>query len=212
MPATAKPAATAAVSCVEPLEDRQMFSTSFFVSFNGGGGGGFVFGGSSNVFGSSQGSIGLPSRVVTLSRGPIGLPSQVVNLPQPATNLPGPGLPSFSTAPARDLRGMYRGTANVLGVGTTRLNVSITRQRGGTIAGTFSLPRLDESFSGTVPVTFLGNRRFTFTFSSGSDTATVTARQNRDGSISGSVLGQLDTRRLDATFSVRPIRNTTGRP
>src|SRR5436189_6485924 len=105
MPATVKPAAiAAAVSCVECLEDRRRFSSSFVVSFNGDGGG-FFIGGSSNVFDLPRNSFGLSSNVVTLDRGAIGLPSQIVDLPQPATNLPGPGLPSFSTAPARDLRG-----------------------------------------------------------------------------------------------------------
>jgi hypothetical protein len=122
---------------------------------------------------------------------PFALPSPALGLPQEGLQLPPPNiggagdtLPDQSLA-AVSLVGSYKGGAGITGVSGTRLLVDITDQSPGTITASIRLPALGVSLSGSVSVTFTGNRRFTFQFSQQSTSATVAARLNRDHSLTG---------------------------
>jgi hypothetical protein len=131
----------------------------------------------------------------------LGLPQDGLQLPAPPLGLAGTTIPDQTEA-AVDLRGSYRGGASITGVGSTRLRIDITRQGPGTITASLRLPHLGQSFSGTVAVTFLGNRRFTFVMTRGSDYAAVEGRANRDGTLSGSATLVSNGLRRDALFAV----------
>jgi hypothetical protein len=204
---SARPAASpASHPAVENLEDRRLFSTSFVLSIGSGSGFVNVGTGSTNAVLIQSNPLGLPSPALGLPNQSLGLPSRLFTLGNGSFGLNGFGSSTTITPnPGLNLRGAFRGSANLTGVGSTRLNLTITRQRAGTITTTISLPRLGAFFAGTAQVTFLGNRTFTFGFSRGSDQVEVLARLNRNGSITGQLAGQLDTRRLDGIFSAKPI-------
>jgi hypothetical protein len=132
------------------------------------------------------------------------LPPPAIELPRQDVRLPHP---NDVSAARLDLRGLYQGTANVEGAGSAPFTLRITRQRRGRISGTIASPALDEPVSGTVRVTFTGDRRFTFRLASGNgdDAVVVTGRVNRDGSITGSFSGQFAGDDVNGTFSLNKI-------
>jgi hypothetical protein len=180
-----------AAPAVEVLEDRRLFSV-------------FSFGFGSDLDSSSNNTIGLPGAGFFLPSPALGLPIENLALPQELLALPGPGTP-ITTGDVVDLRGHFRGSANVTGFGTTTVDLNITRQRRGTITGTLSLPDLGRTFSGKAPVTFLGNRRFQATFTRGTDTATLTARLNRDGTLTGEFTAITSNQRFDGTLNLARV-------
>lgn len=188
---------------IEALEERRFFSWSLHVSFGGGdfcsGGSGFYFSSGGSFFGSSSGS------TLFSSVNNLGLPMADLGLPKPSIGLAG----SAITAKPFSLRGSYSGDATITGIGATPLQLDLGRLRRGTISTSIDLPALERSFKGRVPVTFLENRRFSFTLSQGSTYLNVAARLNKDLSITGSVTGKINAQRTDALFSV--VKVTTAR-
>jgi hypothetical protein len=132
----------------------------------------------------------------------LGLPPPAIELPRQDLALPHP---NDVSAARLDLRGLYQGVATVEGTGSAPFTLQITRQRRGRISGTITSPALDEPVSGTVRVTFTGDRRFTFRLGSGDDAVVVTGRVNRDGSITGSFSGQLAGEDFNGTFALNKI-------
>jgi hypothetical protein len=115
---------------------------------------------------------------------PLGLPQEGLQLPPSNIGFAGDTLPDQALA-AVSLVGSYKGGAGITGVSGTRFLVDITDQGPGTLTGSLRLPSLGVSLSGTVAITFTGNRRFTFQFSQQSTSATVTGRLNRDHTLTG---------------------------
>ncbi|HEY7116127.1 MAG TPA: hypothetical protein VH475_06060 [Tepidisphaeraceae bacterium] len=173
-------AASLSRASFETLESRHLFSLVIAIDAGTSGG---------DLFGRNVSAIGL------------GLPQDGLQLPAPPFGLAGTTIPDQTEA-ALDLRGSYRGGAPITGVGGTRLLVDVTRQGPGTITGSLRLPHLGQSFSGTAAITFLGNRRFTFVMTSGSDYASIEGRANRDGTLTGSAVLVSNGLRRDALFAV----------
>jgi hypothetical protein len=170
----------------EPLESRQLFSVFF-------GSGDF------DVIRDDVGARG----------NGLGLPPPVIALPRPVLDLPHPrDVQAGGRRGARasfDLRGVYTGTADVEGFGSGEVTLEVTRQRRGRISGTLSSPLLDESVSGTVPVTFHGNRRFTVRFSDDGAFVQVSGRANRDGTVTGVIAGSVEGREVRGTLSLERV-------
>jgi hypothetical protein len=165
---------------VESLEPRRLFSTAFAI---------FDTGVAVDLFGRS-----LPA---------LGLPHEGLRLPPPNIGFAGDTLPDQTLA-AVPLVGSYKGGAAITGANGTRLHVDVVAQGPGTLTASLRLPALGTSLFGTVAVVFTGNRRFAFQFSQQSDSATVTARLNRDGSMTGQFTLVTSGLRRDGLFSVHP--------
>jgi hypothetical protein len=132
----------------------------------------------------------------------------VLDLPGPAVGLPHPRDVRAGGRGARgsiDLRGVYTGRADIDDFGDADVTLEITRQRRGRISGTLWSPLLDEGVSGTVPVTFGGNRRFSVRFAEDGTFVEVSGRANRDGSVTGVIEGTVEGRGFSGTFSLERI-------
>ena len=142
-------------------------------------------------------------------RNGLGLPPPAIDLPGPVLDLPHPrdaqpGGRRFARR-AFDLRGVYTGTVDLDDLGSGDVTLEVTRQRRGRISGTLSSPLLDQSISGTVPVSFHGNRRFSIRFSEDGAFAVVSGRANRDGTVTGVIDGSVDGDDIRGTFSLERI-------
>jgi hypothetical protein len=164
----------------EALEDRRLFSFTIIISSNPP---------PPDIFGS-------PVNI-------LGLPQPALGLPSGALGLPGPGSPAV--APPRDIRGAYRGGAQLPGFGGIRLRVNIDTQSANVVTGSIRVPALGVSVSGTATVSFFENRRFTFTLSQGSDAVNISGRANRDGTVTGTVALVSNGLRRDGTFGVTKV-------
>jgi hypothetical protein len=139
----------------------------------------------------------------------LGLPPPVLALPGPALDLPHPrDVQAGGRRGARasfDLRGVYTGTADIDGLGGGQVTLEVTRQRRGRVSGTLSSPLLDQSISGTVPVSFHGHRRFSIVFSQEGASVQVAGRANRDGTVTGVIEGSFEGQEFRGTFSLERI-------
>ena len=172
---------------VQSLEPRRLFSSSFFLSFDGGG-----------VLGDNP--LALPVENLSLPQPASALPEQNLALPHQSLALPVPTLSSDF-----NIRGFYVGKATIDGLGTTPLALSITRQHRGSISGTLTLPAFGRSISGTVPVTFMGNRRFSATLIQNGNSAQVTARLNRDHMLTGEFSATTSAQHFSGSFSLARV-------
>lgn len=172
----------------EPLEPRTLFSSSsvFFLSFSPG------------QF--DPDPFALPAQNLALPQPAISLPQENLALPQQSLTLPTP-----ASATSINLLGFYAGRATITGLGSTPLALSITRQHKGTISGTLTLPAFGKTISATVPVTFSGNRHFSTTLIQNKDSATITARLNRDNTLTGAFTATSQNQHFEGTFSLARI-------
>ena len=168
---------------VQPLEERRMFSF-VFISFGG---------------------APLPDNDFGLPLQDLALPAQAASLPHQALALPTPFSPVVTPFSDFNVKGSFHGSATLTGFGSTSLDLTITRQRRGNISGTLTFPTFGKTISGTVPITFTGNRRFSTTIVQNGDSATLVARLKRDNTVKGefavSALGQ----KLSGTFAMAKI-------
>ena len=132
------------------------------------------------------------------------LPPPALALPRQDLALPRPGGVSRHVG-GLDVRGLYTGTVRAAGAGSAPITLDITRQRRGRISGTISSPLLDDPISGTVRITFTGDRRFTFRLGEGDDSVLVSGRINRDGTVTGNFSGEVDGETLRGTFSLTKV-------
>jgi len=172
----------------EPLEPRTLFSSSsiFFLSFSPG-----QF--DPDPFALPAQNLALPQPAISLPHENLALPEQSLTLPTPAS------------ATSINLLGFYAGRASITGLGSTPLALSITRQHKGTISGTLTLPAFGKTISATVPVTFAASRHFSATLIQNGDSATLTARLNRDGTLTGSFSATTQNQHFEGTFSLARI-------
>ena len=172
----------------EPLEPRTLFSSSsiFFLSFSGG-----EF--PDNPFALPAQDLALPQPAIALPRENLALPHQSLTLPTPVA------------PPTINLLGFYAGRASITGLGSTPLALSITRQHKGTISGTLTLPAFGKTISATVPVTFAASRHFSATLIQNGDSATITARLNRDNTLTGSFSATTQNQHFEGTFSLARV-------
>jgi|SRR5688572_9269711 len=138
------------------------------------------------------------------TRNENALPPPALALPRPDLALPRPGGVSRHVG-GLDVRGLYTGTVRAEGAGSAAITLSITRQRRGRISGEISSPLLDEPISGTVRITFTGDRRFTFRLAEGDDSIVVSGRINRDGTVTGNFSGEFEGETLRGTFSLTKV-------
>jgi hypothetical protein len=175
----------------ENLEDRLVFNSTVVVIGSGG-----LFG--SDPAGLNNGVAIVFSSGDLNSKEPAGEDTPL-RLP-PVTKS---GVTTTSTGSRVNLRGLYRGSVNLLGEGSTRFVLNVTRQRGSSLTATLRFPALNESFSDKARVSFLGNGRFTVTFANGDEQVTLNGRRDADGTLSGTLSGQLDSGNISGPFSVR---------
>jgi hypothetical protein len=172
---------------MQSLEPRRLFSSSFFPSFNGGG-----------FF--EPNPLALPLENLSLPQPASALPEQNLALPHESLALPVPTVSSNF-----NIRGFYVGKATIEGLGTTPLALSITRQHRGSISGTLTLPAFGRSVSGTVPLAFMGNRRFSATLIQNGNSAQVTARRNRDNTLTGQFSATTSAQHFSGSFSLTRV-------
>lgn len=172
---------------LQPLEPRRLFSSSFFLSFD-------------NPAVAESNVLALPIERLSLPQPAVALPEQNLALSLESLTLPSP-------TPFVDfnIRGFYVGDATIDGLGSTPLALSITRQHRGSISGTLTLPAFGRSVSGTVPVTFMGNRRFSATLIQDGSSAQITGRLNRDHTLSGEFSVTTSTQHFSGSFSLTRI-------
>lgn len=162
---------------VEALEERRLMA--FSISFTNAG------------FGALAGSdLSLPA-LSEANRGNIALPPANLKLFRQNTF---------------DLRGLYQGNINIPLplVGNTPFSINVTKQKGGRINVVISA--LGRSLTlKDVPVNFGTGRRVTFAGSRGGAAAEISARLNRDNTLTGRIKANVAGLQIDRPFTLTKV-------